>query len=489
MTPPLGSNPRPPGANPHIAAKPARRRGLTAIVIGIILVALIAFVWWRNHRQPEQAGFGPPGARRGGRGGFGGFANMPLPVGVYHVAKGDIHVYLNALGTVTSAHAATIRTQISGQLQEIAFREGQLVHQGDLLAIIDPRPFENALATAQAQLLQAQAQLRTAQADLQRYETLAKEDSISKQQVDVTRAQVSQYEGAVQVAQAAIATANLNLTYCHIKAPFDGRVGLRQVDTGNYVTPGDGNGLVVLTQTKPISVIFTLPEDQMATVSAAVRRGDKLPVEAFDRSQTKKIADGFLLTTDNQIDPTTGTFKLRADFTNEDEALFPNQFVNVRLLVDTIKDAIVIPTSAVERGQQGTYIYVVSPEQTAVARPIKLGATEGERVQVTEGLAVGDVIVTDGADRLKEGQRVILPEQAAAAAAGAPGAGPGGWQRGSGGAGNATKGPGGGSWQKGQGGNGNWKKGDWPKGGGDGTKKDWQKWKKDHGDAPAEKKE
>jgi multidrug efflux system membrane fusion protein len=288
----------------------------------------------------------------------------------------------------------------------------------------------------------------------------------------------------VQVAEAAIATANLNLTYCHIKAPFDGRVGLRQVDTGNYVTPGDANGIVILTQTKPISVIFTLPEDQMAIVTAAVRKGEKLPVEVFDRSHTTKIASGVLLTTDNQIDPTTGTFKLRAEFTNEDEALFPNQFVNVQLLVDTIKDAVVIPTSAVERGQQGTYIYVVTPEQTAAARPIKLGAIEGERVQVVEGLAVGDRIVTDGADRLKDGQKVILTGNEAA---GTHGGAPGGWQKGNG---SWQKGPGGGNWQKGQGGGGNWQKGDGSqKGGPDGAKKNWGQWKKEHGDSNAEKKE
>jgi multidrug efflux system membrane fusion protein len=429
------------------------------MIIAIIVVLLLGVVWWINHRQTEAGpgGAGGPAAGRrggGGGGGRGGFfgPNAPLPVGVRTVGKGDIHVYLNALGTVTAAHAATIRTQINGQLQQISFQEGQVVHEGDLLAIIDPRPYQNALAQAQAQLLQAQSQLRTVQADLQRYETLVKEDSIAKQQVDATRAQVNTAQGAVQVAEAAVSTANLNLTYCHIKAPFDGRVGLRLVDTGNYITPGDANGIVVLTQTKPITVIFTLPEDQMGPVAAQLRAGTKLPVDAFDRMQSKKLATGTLVTMDNQIDPTTGTFKLRAEFSNDDESLFPNQFVNVRLLVDTIQGAIVIPTSAVERGQQGTFVYVVTAEQTAAARPIKLGASEGELVTVESGLNQGDQIVTDGADRLKDGQRIIL-NGGAAGNGGASGGSPGGgnWQKGSGG-GNGQKGPGGGSWQKGSGG-------------------------------------
>jgi membrane fusion protein, multidrug efflux system len=402
--------------NPGAANVPRRRRGRTAIIIAVVVTILLTLVWWVNHRQAAQgAGAAGPGGRGGGRrGGFGG-GNAPLPVGVRPAEKGDIHIYLSALGTVVAAHAATIRTQISGQLQQIAFQEGQLVHQGDLLAVIDPRPFENSLQQAQAQYRQAESQLHTAELDLQRFETLAKEDSIAKQQVDNARAQVNQFQGAVEAAQAAINTANLNLTYCHIKAPFDGRVGLRLVDTGNYVTPGDSNGLVTLAQTKPITVVFTLPEDNMGVVAARLHRGAKLPVDLFDRTQNKQVAAGTLATIDNQIDPTTGTFKLRADFPNEDESLFPNQFVNVRLLINTVTDATVIPTSAVERGQQGTYVYIVDENETAVARPITLGDTEGERVAVTSGLTVGDKIVTDGADKLKDGQKVILtgPESGA----------------------------------------------------------------------------
>lgn len=383
---------------------PPRRRG-TPIVIAVIVVLLLGLVWWVNHRQAAAAGPTGPGGRRGGRWGA---ANAPLPVVVTPAAKGDIHLYLNALGTITPSHIATVRTQINGQLQQITFQEGQFVHQGDLLAVIDPRPFENALAQAEAQLKQAQAQLHVAQADLARYETLAQQDSIAKQQVDTTRAQVSQYEGLVQVAQAAIATANLNLTYCHIKAPFDGRLGLRQVDTGNYLTPGDANGIVVITQTKPITAIFTLPEDEMAPVTTRLHAGAKLAVDAYDRAETKRIATGILTSADNQIDPATGTFKLRAEFTNEDESLFPNEFVNIRLLLDTLHDVTVIPSSAIERGQNGDFVYVVGPEHTAVVRAITQGPGEGERVSITSGLNPGDEVVTDGADKLKEGQKVIL---------------------------------------------------------------------------------
>lgn len=411
--------PRRSAADPHIAAPAPRRRHRTGLIIAIIVLALLGVVWWVNHREASAAGpGGPPGAQRGrgGRGGFGG-GNAPQPVDVRTVGTGDIHVYLNALGTVVAAHNATIRSQISGQLQQVLFQEGQLVHEGDPLAVIDPRPFENALAQASAQRQQAQSQLAIARADLERYEKLAQLDSIAKQQVDTTRSQVSQAEGAVKVAEAAVATANLNLTYCHIKAPFTGRVGLRQVDPGNYVTPGDANGLVVLAQTKPITVIFTLPEDNMPGIAAQLHGGARLPVDAYDRTQTKKLESGTLLTIDNQIDPTTGTFKLRAEFANEDETLFPNQFVNVKLLVNTLHDAVVIPASAVERGQKGTFVYLVTPEETATARDVTLGPNEGEMIAIESGLKVGDRIVTDGADRLKEGQKVILPGERAGPAA------------------------------------------------------------------------
>lgn len=404
--PPPVSATRSAAANPHVqATPPPRGRGRTVVVILALVVIFVGAIWWVNHRN----GTGMTQMR--GRGRFGG-PGMPLPVSIYKAAKGDIHVYLNALGTVTAARTATIRTQISGQLQQIAFQEGQFVHQGDLLAVIDPRPYENSLAQAKAQFDQAQSQLDIATANLRRYQELAHQDSIAQQQVDTAAQQVKQAQGAVELAKAAEATANLNLTYCHITAPFDGRVGLRQVDVGNYVTPGDANGIVVLSQTKPITVIFTLPEDNMSAVATKLQAGAKLPVDAYDRSLTTKIATGTLMTMDNQVDPTTGTFKLRAEFTNEDEHLFPNQFVNIRMLLDTVHNATVIPTSAVERGQDGPFVYVVTPDHTAEPHNVTLGATEGERVAVTKGVQVGDTVVTDGADKLKEGQMVILPGEA-----------------------------------------------------------------------------
>jgi multidrug efflux system membrane fusion protein len=371
---PRPADKRPPGVSVNPSRPRRRRRTMTIIIVSVVLV--LGGIWWVNHRRAAENPAYAAGGGGGRRGGAGrGGANAPLPVNVRAAEKGDLHIYLNALGTVTPAHAATIRTQISGQLQQIAFQEGQFVHEGDLLAIIDPRPYQNALEQAQAQQRQSQSQLRTAQLDLERYETLAKEDSIAKQQVDTTRSQVNQFEGLVQASQAAIDTATLNLAYCHIKAPFDGRVGLRAVDTGNYVTPGDANGIVSLAQVKPITVVFTLAEDNMGRIAAQMRAGAKLPVDAYDRSQIKALATGTLATTDNQIDPSTGTFRLRAEFANEDESLFPNQFVNVRLLLDTVHDAVVVPTSAIERGQQGTYVYVVQPDETAAARVVVLGAT------------------------------------------------------------------------------------------------------------------
>jgi multidrug efflux system membrane fusion protein len=402
-----------PGANPPPPSPPPRpRRHRTLLVMLPLIVIALGAVWWINHRGASEQG--PPGggtANRarggGGRGGFGG-ANAPLPVGMRSAEKGDLHLYLNALGSVIPGHIATLRTQVSGQLMQVAFQEGQLVNEGDLLAVIDPRPFQNALEQAQAQLQQARAQLATAKDNFARYEKLAKEDSIAQQQVDTTRSQVQQFEGLVQAAQAAIDTAKLNLTYCYIKAPFAGRVGMRQVDSGNYVTPGDANGIVVLTQVKPITVVFTLPEDEITRVSARLRDGAKLPVEAFDRTQSKKLAEGVLVTIDNQIDPTTGTFKLRAEFANDDETLFPNQFVNVRLRVRTIRDALVVPSAAIQFGSRGTYVYIVNAQNQASVRDVVLGPAGGDSQSIVKGIDAGDKVILEGLDRLREGRPVML---------------------------------------------------------------------------------
>jgi multidrug efflux system membrane fusion protein len=407
-----------------VSDRPQRR--WTLITIAVVGLALLGGTWWFNHRPAAAAGpgGGGGGGRRGG-GGFGFGGGGPLPVATVVAAKGDISLYLNALGTVTPLRTVTVRTQISGQLVQLGFKEGQMVKQGDTLAVIDPRPYENALAQAEGQLAQAQAQLHTAQLDLQRYETLAKEDSISKQQVDTAQSQLNQYLGLVQADQAAIDTVKLNLTYCHIKAPVDGRVGLRLVDVGNYITPSDTGGIVVLTQVKPISVIFTLPEDNINIVSARLHAGAKLPAQALDRTQSRELAAGLLSTIDNQIDTSTGTFRLRAEFANDDETLFPNQFVNIRLLVDTQHDVISLPTSAIERGQQGTFVYVVQPDDSAGVVPVTLGPIEGERVAISSGLNVGDRVVIDGADKLRDGMKVILTDSPAAGRGGRGGRGGG----------------------------------------------------------------
>jgi multidrug efflux system membrane fusion protein len=334
--------------------------------------------------------------------------------------SGDINIILKGLGTVTPLATITMRTQISGYLSEVKFTEGQWVNKGDVLAVIDPRPYEAALEQAQGQLLQAQAQFREAQIDLDRYVTLSAQDSISKQQVDAERALVAQYEGLTKTYQGSVDNAQLNLAYCHVTAPVSGRVGLRLVDQGNYVTPGDANGLVILTQVKPITVIFTLPEDNIPAVLKQQRSGAEIPVDAWNRDSTVKLATGRLSTVDNTVDTTTGTFKLRATFRNDDEALFPNQFVNVSMLLDVERGVTVIPTSAIERGQQGSFVYVVGDDNKVAARDVKLGSTEGERVAVASGIHVGEKVVVDGADRLKDGMEVAA--QFAAGPAAKPGA-------------------------------------------------------------------
>jgi multidrug efflux system membrane fusion protein len=298
-----------------------------------------------------------------------------------------------------------------------------MVTKGDVLAVIDPRPYETALAQAQGQLLQAQAQDKEAQIDLERYVTLSGQDSISKQQVDAQRALVQQYDGMVKQNQAMVDNAQLNLTYCHITAPVSGRVGLRLIDQGNYVTPNSSTGLVLLTQIKPITVIFTLPEDDIPRVLKEQRSGATIRVDAYNRDNTVKLATGSLATVDNTVDPATGTFKLRAVFSNDDEALFPNQFVNASMLLDVDKGAIVIPGSAVELGQQGSFVYVVGEDNKVTARNVTLGTKDGERQAVLTGVSVGDKVVVDGADRLKDGVEVI-PSFAGHAGGAAPGAKP-----------------------------------------------------------------
>ncbi len=389
----------------RITAWPTRTP-LSRRVLWIILIALLVAggVWWLSQRATTQN----PAARPG--------AGAPLPVVATAATKGDVDIVYNALGTITPNAMVTVKTQLSGQLTQVAFQEGQTVQKGDLLAVIDPRPYELALEQAQGQLLKDQALLKQAQTDLARYQILAKQDSIARQTVDGQVQLVHQYEGAIRIDQAQIDNDKLNIAYCHVVAPVTGRVGLRQVDQGNYVTANDANGLVVITQVKPITAIFSLPEDDLPAIIKQLNTGSTLQVTAYDRSNVTKLATGRLLATDNQIDTTTGTFKLRAQFDNEDGLLFPNQFVNIRLLVDVLRDATVIPTSAVQRGAPGTFVYVVKPDSTVAVQTIKIGPSEGQKVAVQSGLSPGDRVVTDGADKLRDNAKVSLREAAATTA-------------------------------------------------------------------------
>jgi multidrug efflux system membrane fusion protein len=311
---------------------------------------------------------------------------------------------------------------LSGTLQTVAFQEGQMVKKGDLLAQIDPRPYQISLENAEGALARDKALLATARLDLKRYQTLLAQDSIASQQVDTQASLVQQYEGTVKSDQANIDTYKLDLIYARITAPVAGRVGLRQVDPGNYVTPNLTNGIVVITQLQPISVIFTTSEDNLPQIMKQVQTGAKLSVTAYDRSNTTSLAGGTLETLDNQIDTTTGTLKLRAMFNNEDNLLFPNQFVNARLLVDTIHDAVIVPTSAVLNGSMGQFVYVVKPDSTVTVRPVKIGPVDGERTSIASGLQAGERVVIDGSDRLKEGAKITIPAENPGGASGASGA-------------------------------------------------------------------
>jgi membrane fusion protein, multidrug efflux system len=390
---------RPPAQSPPIApSQPAKRKSRGGSVLTLLIVAaLIAgVVWWTKHQAaPEPAG-----------GGRGGRNAPPMSIVPETAAKGDINITLNALGTVTSLATVTVRSQISGYLIKIDFKEGDEVKKGDLIAEIDSRSYEATLAQAKGQLARDEAQLKGAQVDLTRYQGLAAQNAVPRQTLDTQIALVGQDQGTVEADRASVQSAQVNLNYCRILAPNDGRVGLRQVDQGNYVTPGDATGIVVITQIKPISVLFTVPEDNLQAISKRLQEGAVLPATAMDRTGATKIADGTLQTFDSQIDPTTGTIKLRAQFPNETETLYPNQFVNIRLLLDTHKDVTTMSTAGVQRGQPGTFVYLVSDDSTVSVRPVKLGATDGDRVEVLSGLAPGDRIVVDGADKLRDGAKI-----------------------------------------------------------------------------------
>jgi multidrug efflux system membrane fusion protein len=366
-------------------------------VSGLVSIVLLA-LWPAPGNAEKKPGTAP------------GPGGAPIAVAVTQATTDDLPVYLDAPGTVTPVNTVLVRSRVSGQLQQVHFEEGQLVNAGDLLAQIDARPFEVQLAQAQSQLLRDEALLRNARLDLERYTTLWSQDSISLQELDTQKALVEQYQSAVAASQAQVESAKLQLAYSRITSPISGRTGLRQIDPGNIISSSDSEGLVVITQLQPINVIFTVPEDELAAVAEQMQAGISLKVEAWNRDRSRKLAEGKLVTFDNQIDPSTGTVKLKAVFDNEATAhapmLFPNQFVNVRLLVDTLRNATLVPVAAVQHGVNGNFVYEVQPDQTVRRQPVSLGAVNGELVAIVDGLDAGAQIVLDGSDRLRDGVRV-----------------------------------------------------------------------------------
>ncbi len=333
--------------------------------------------------------------------------SQTIPVSVATVQRRDFPVYLTGLGSVTAFNTVSVKSRVDGQLVQVAFREGQEVRKGDLLAVIDPRPYQVALEQAQATLLKDQSQLKNAQLDLERYKGLVSAGVVSHQQVDTQDALVGQLQGTIGADKAAIENARLNLTYCHITAPVDGRIGLRLVDPGNMVHASDANPLLVITQLQPIAVIFTLPEDSLPTVAKHMHAGT-LQVEAYNRDDQTKLATGNLLTIDNQIDQSTGTGKLKAVFDNRERDLWPNQFVNVRLLLEVRKNATVVPAAALQRGPQGTFAYIVKSNNTVEMRPVTPALTQGNVTAIAQGVSSGEVVVTDGQDKLQNGSKVVF---------------------------------------------------------------------------------
>ncbi|MFD1985810.1 efflux RND transporter periplasmic adaptor subunit [Mesorhizobium newzealandense] len=377
----------------------ARRRS-RGWIPWLIFLAVVAATGAYLYQRPEVTAR-QPGNRRGAQ---------PMSIGAATIEKGTIDVTLNALGTVTSLSTVTVKPQVTGPLVQVNFKEGQDVSKGDLLAEIDPRPYQAALAQAQGQLARDQALLKDAQLDLARDQTLVNQGAATHQTLDAQVALVAQDAGSIQVDQAMVQTATLNLDNCRILAPVDGRAGLRQVDEGNYVTPGDANGIVVITRVQPISVLFTVPEDELPEIAQRMQQGATLPTTAFDRAGEKKLADGQLETFDSQIDPSTGTIKLRAGFVNETRILYPNQFVNVELLVDEHKNVAIAPVASIQRGQPGTFVYLVNRDSTVSVRKVTPGVTNGEHVEILSGLNPGDRVVVDGADKLRDGAHINLQQ-------------------------------------------------------------------------------
>lgn len=376
-----------------------------AVVIGLVLIYVFAFQ--DGAEEGGKKGPGGPGGPRGPN----PFAG-PVPVNVVPSTYGDLSVMVKSIGTVTPLNTVVVQSRISGQLVKLNFTEGQYVNKGQILAEIDPAPFQVKLSQAEGQQQQNMAQLKNAETNLALYQQLFKEDAIAKQQLDTQAALVNQYRGATLADKAQVDDAKLQLSYTKVIAPISGRTGLRKVDAGNLINSADVEGLVTITQTSPINVMFTLPEMHLMTVRNAIRAGQTLRVEAWDRTEKLKLADGKLTNLDNQIDTATGTLRLKAEFDNKDDALFPNQFVNVRLEIETLKNTITIPSDAIQYGAKGPYVFAIK-EGKAYVRMVELGPIDGTRIAVKSGLDIGDAVVIEGIDSLEDGKEVILPGQAA----------------------------------------------------------------------------
>ena len=406
---------QPPDPQPASLDRPRRGWIYPAVIVTMIaLMALGAYWIWGRGEPPTPAGASAAKAKmgKGGRRG-GGDPTKAQPVQAVAARTTDVNIVQTALGTATALRTVTVKPRVDGQLQSVLFQEGQLVKQGDVLAQIDPVPLQVALAQAEGNLARDAAQLNNARLDLERYRKLLEQDSIAAQQVDQQAAMVRQLEGTVKVGQAQVDNARLQLSYTRITAPIAGRTGLRVVDAGNMVRGSDATGIAVITQVDPMGVLFTIPQDSLPRVLARLNAGEKPPVEAWDREQKNLLAKGELVTTDNQIDVATGTVRLKAAFPNRENKLFPNQFVNVRMVVDVRKAAVTVPSAAIQRGTQGTIVYVVKDDNTVAVRPVTTGATEGALTVVESGLQSGERVITDGVDRLREGARVEVTEPGA----------------------------------------------------------------------------